>query len=238
MPRLETALLYYRSSSDGAVGIAVAMILLVVLIVVLSVAFSKARRLKRKLRNAPKFPIAQLPEDTLGRVIGRAQATQHTLVGPLTGRPCVYYIATVEEHRSTGRSSYWKTIISESAGVPFMIEDGTGRALIDPSGAQVALDFDGKSSSGTFRDADPVQEAFLAKHGQKSTGWVFNKGLRFREAMIEIGETIAVLGSGVREPDPAAAPEAAYRGAPPTRLRLTSSTRFPLVISDDPSVTQ
>ena len=52
------------------------------------------------------------------------------------------------------------------------------------------------------------------------------------------GYEAVVLGSGVREPDPNAPPEAAYRGAPPTRLRLTSSAKFPLVISDDPSTTQ
>jgi hypothetical protein len=237
MPKIEDVLAY-RSGGDTAATFAFVVILICLAIVILSIAFSKARRLKRRIRNAPKFPIAQLPEDALGRVIGRARPTYQTLVGPLTGRPCVYYIAVVEEQRSTGRSSYWATVISETAGVPFMIEDDTGRALIDPSGAQVALDFDGRSSSGTFRDADPVQEAFLVKHGKSSTGWVFNKSLRYREAMIEVGEMIAVLGSGVREPDPDAPPEAAYRGAPATRLRLTSSPRFPLVISDDPNVTQ
>jgi hypothetical protein len=182
--------------------------------------------------------LSELPEDTHGRVIGQACALGEELKGPLTGRRCVYYIAMVEEQRSTGRSSYWRTIASETRGVPFMLEDGTGRAIIDPNGAQVALDFDGNSKSGTFNQADPVQEQFLARHGQKAQGWVFNKTLRYREAMIEIGETIAVLGSGIREPDPNAAPEAAYRGAPPTRLRLTSSPRFPLIISDDPATTR
>ena len=150
----------------------------------------------------------------------------------------MYYVAIVEEKRSTGRSSYWKTIITESEGVPFVLEDPTGRAIVDPNNAQVALDFDGKSSSGSFHDATLVQEAFLAKYGKKSSGWVFNKSLRYREAMIEIGETVAVLGSGVREPDPDAPPEDAYRGAPRTQLRLTSSAQFPLVISDDPATTQ
>src|SRR5262249_37502511 len=118
-----------------------------------------------------------------------------------------------------------------SMGVPFMVEDGSGRALVDPTGAEVVLNFDGESSSGTFHDADARQEAFLAKHGRTSKGWIFNRGLRYREAMIEAGETIAIVGSAVREPDPDAPPEEAYRGPPKTRLRLTSSTRFPLLIS-------
>ena len=230
------AVMARRSSLSG--GAWLVIILVILAIMVLSWYFSAAQRTKRQLLAAKPWSLSELPEDTHGRVIGQARAIGEQLQGPLTGRPCVYYIAMVEEQRSTGRSSYWKTIASETRGVPFMIEDGTGRAIVDPNGAQVALDFDGNSKSGTFNDADHVQEAFLARHGAKSQGWVFNKSLRYREAMIEIGETIAVLGSGVREPDPNAPPEAAYRGAPPTRLRLTSSPKFPLVISDDPSTTR
>jgi hypothetical protein len=228
---------YYHHSDNSGVIFAI-VITAIIVILVLAWLFNKSARLKRKLRAAKAFSIGELPEDTLGRVVGQARPLASTLQGPLTGRPCVYYIATVEEQRSNGRSSYWKTIITESQGVPFVLEDSTGRAIVDPNSAEVALDFDGKSSSGTFHDANEVQEAFLARYNKKSSGWVFNKSLRYREAMIEIGETVAVLGSGVREPDPNAPPEDAYRGAPRTQLRLTSSPQFPLVISDDPTTTQ
>lgn len=57
-------------------------------------------------------------------------------------------------------------------------------------------------------------------------------------ALFLLGEVVAVLGSGVHEGDPTGMPPGGYRSAPPTRLRLTSSPRFPLVISDDPSTTQ
>lgn len=119
--------------------------------------------------------------------------------------------------------------------MPFQIVDGTGRSLIDPHGAEIELIFD---RSGTFCDADPVQEAFLQRHGQSSKGWMFNKSLDYKEAVIEVNETIAVLGQGIREPDPEMAPAQDYRSGPSMRLRLTSSPRFPLVISDDPSATQ
>ena len=57
--------------------------------------------------------------------------------------------------------------------------------------------------------------------------------LRYREAVIEVGETIAILGSGIREPDLEARPDGdAYRAMAGTRLRLTGSRRYPLVISD------
>jgi len=205
---------------------------------VAGIAIYAAGSTKRKLRKAKLYPIAELPENVAGRVVGQAQVYGETLTGPLTGRPCVYYIAKVEQHHSNGKSSYWRTLISEKQGTPFALVDPSGRAIVDPRNAELALDFDSRSRSGTFDDATPVEEAFLARHGHKSAGWMFNKGLRYSEAVIEIGETVAVLGSGVREPDPDGAAGAdGYRDGPPTRLRLTSSPKFPLVISDDPSTT-
>jgi hypothetical protein len=93
------------------------------------------------------------------------------------------------------------------------------------------------SRSGTFDDPTPTQLAFLAKYGGESKGWLFNKKLRYIEPVIEPGERIAVLGSGVREPDPQGRPAEGYRSAAPTRLRLTSTPHPPLVISDDASTT-
>jgi hypothetical protein len=122
--------------------------------------------------------------------------------------------------------------------VPFVLEDGSGRAIVDATAARIAIDFDGRSQSGTFDDPTEAERAFLARHGEKGQGWIFNRRLRYREAVIAEGETIAVLGAGTREPDPDAPPSEAYRGDAPTRLRLTSSPRYPLVISDDASLTR
>lgn len=199
--------------------------------------FSEANRLKRELKGAPRYSLAELPEATRGRVVGQAQPLDGTLEAPLTGRACLYFVITVEQHHSTGRSRYWKTLIREEQGVPFLLRDGTGHAIVDPRSAKVALDVDGRGDSGTFDSPTERESAFLARHGTTGQGWIFNKRLRYREAVIEIGETVAILGAGVREPDPTAPPQAAYRGDQPTRVRMTSSPRFPLVISDSPDTT-
>lgn len=230
--------LAYRSHSGDMLGIYFAIFIIFAVIAFCVWFFGKARRIKSQLRNARAVAIGQLAENTVGKIVGSAHSIGHQLVGPLTGRPCLYYICLVEQHVSTGRSSYWKQIIREEMGVPFQVVDASGRAIVDPRGAEMALTFDGNSKSGTFNDADPVQEAFLQRHGKSSKGWVFNKGLRYREAMIEVNETVAVLGQGIREPDTAMAPSGDYRSGPPTLLRLTSSPKFPLVISDDTSTTQ
>lgn len=200
--------------------------------------FSDSQKIRRQLRNMAAKPIGQLHDDELGKVVGRARALEAVLTAPLTGRSCVYFIATVEEHRSTGKTHYWKTIIKETRGVPFVLEDASGRAIVDATAARIAIDFDGRSQSGTFDDPTEAERVFLARHGEKGQGWIFNRRLRYREAVIAEGETVAVLGAGTREPDPDAPPSEAYRGDAPTRLRLTSSPRYPLVISDDASLTR
>src|SRR5690242_17954653 len=80
-----------------------------------------------------------------------------------------------------------------------------------------------------------VEQAFLARHGMASSK--ANKKLRYSEAIIGVDEVVAVLGAGVREPDPDAKPDGGYRGELPTRLRLTSSAAHPLVISDSSKTT-
>jgi hypothetical protein len=147
----------------------------------------------------------------------------------------VFYEATVEQYRSNGKTGSWRQVAREVKGIPFVLDDGSGRAIVDPSGARVAVDIDMTTRSGTFDDATPVEEEFLSRHGLRSTGWVFNKSLRYREGVIEIGETIAVMGQGVREPDPDAVGKVGgYRTGPPTRLRLGGSARHPILLSDAP----
>lgn len=205
-----------------------------VAIVAASLMWNEKARIRRELRGAPRVDLAELREGRTGRVVGRVGEGE-TLQAPFTGRSCVFYEATVEEYRSSGKTGSWRQVVREAMGVPFVLDDGTGRAIVDPRGARVAVDLDMTTRSGTFDDATPVEEQFLTRHGLRSTGWVFNKSLRYREGVIEIGETIAVMGQGVREPDPDAVGKVGgYRSGPPTRLRLGGSARHPILLSDAP----
>lgn len=196
--------------------------------------FGKRQALTRRLKAARPWSVGELPEDTLGKIVGTARPVEEPLTAPISGRPCVFFeVSVVQNH---GKSS--STIIHELQGVPFFLEDETGRAIVDPRGAEVVLQQDYSTSSGTLDDATPVEEAFLRRHGKEPQGWVFNKSLNYRESIIEISEKVAVLGAGVREPDPDASPSQDYRGAMPTRLRLTSTRQFKLVISDLPNTTR
>ncbi len=203
-------------------------------IVVASMLYSEKARIRRQLRAAPRVDIGELGEGRTGRLVGRV-GDGETLQAPFTGRSCVFYEATVEEYRSSGKTGSWRQVVREARGVPFVLDDGTGRAIVDPGGARVDVDIDMTTRSGTFDDATPIEEQFLTRHGLRSTGWVFNKSIRYREGVIEVGETITVMGQGVREPDPEAVGQVGgYRSGPPTRLRLGGSSRHPILLSDAP----
>ena len=84
------------------------------------------------------------------------------------------------------------------------------------------------------RPPDPAaRAAFLARHGFAATGWWLNKTLRYTEGVIEAGERVAVLGRGVREPDPDARPrDTGYRSALPTRINIGGTPEHPVIVSD------
>lgn len=64
------------------------------------------------------------------------------IVGPLTGTHCLWYRYKIEhreshrDHRGRGGSS-WSTLQSGVSDGLFLIEDDTGRCIVDPDGAEV-----------------------------------------------------------------------------------------------------
>jgi hypothetical protein len=196
-------------------------------------AFHEDARVRRALRKAPKLAIGAFPEGSPGRIVG-AVAPGETIEAPLSGRRCVYFEVIVEE-KAGGKNKHWRRRVREATGIPFVVSDGTGRAIIDPAHARIALEDDAHSRSGVFDAATAREEAFLARHGVESRGWLLAKTLRYQEAVIEVDEQVAVAGLAVREPDPDAGAGEGYRGAPPTRIRMNGTPAFPLLVSDQPA---
>ena len=170
------------------------------------------------------WPIAELPENQPGRLVGNVHELQPTLIAPLTGRACVYYVVLVEQAAFSG----WQERITERGGVAFALEDASGSAVIDPARASVALAFDHRAEIRARDEATPAQEAVLARHGSNVTG---RDRLRFVEAILSVGERVTVVGTGVRRPDITTSAESGYRSAPATRLYVAASHAAPLSIS-------
>ena len=198
-------------------------------------------RHRRKLRKAPRLPIAEVKEGQLAKVAGTLRlAEEPALEAPLSGRPCAFFEVEVEERQSSGKSSHWVTIIKEyESQQRIFVEDETGKALVTLMAPEVVLTMDAHYESGFLNDASPRLTAFLMRHGHSSEGWVFNKTIRYKEGVLEPGELVAVLGRGSWEPDPDPPPgggaSAGYRDMP-MRLHVREAIEDDrMLMSDDPS---
>lgn len=188
-------------------------------------------RLRRRMRKAPRAELAALDESMFARVTGTVRPMRKRLLeAPLSGRLCVYYSITVIAAQGHDRTK----IGTEHDAMTFLLEDATARAVIDPDHAQISVGFDFMSESKAAFDAAPRQRAVLERLGLVRRDWFNTEHVQYREAIIEVDETIAVFGAGVREPDPDAAPTGMYRDSGPQRLRFTGTAKYPLLISDDP----
>ncbi|MBA3818799.1 MAG: hypothetical protein H0X17_07900 [Deltaproteobacteria bacterium] len=195
----------------------------------------RARRIRRQLREAAQWGIGTLPEDTCGRITGTVHAFEgQTLEAPISGRPCVYYLIVIEENLGVGGGGAVMGLAERSDGTSFVLEEDGHRAVVDPEHAVLSVAFDHETTSLAAFDADPRQRKLLSDANLIHRDWFKTSSLRYREAIIEIGERVSILGAGVREPDPDAPAAAAYRSNAQTRIRLTSSPHAQLVISDDP----
>ena len=115
------------------------------------------------------------------------------------------------------------------------------------AGAYVGSDARKRCSSNSWPSVclkRPRPHAVCAAHGstvphdgQQSSNWLFNRNLHYHEAVIEIGETVAVLGAGVRNPDLDVAANVESHNTQP-RILFSSSAKNPLVISDWPKSTR
>jgi hypothetical protein len=81
---------------------------------------------------------------------------------------------------------------------------------------------------GYFDSPTDVQQAILVRHGIRAEGVLFTKRARFHEAVVEVGDDVAAIGAGIREPDLTSPRESDYRAAFPTRLYVTNSASAPL----------
>ncbi len=200
----------------------------------LNVLYARSHRLRGMFEEAPRQAIANFDDRAEGKILGKLAYRSEPLVAPLTGRRCAYYEVIVEECQDDAR---WHVVISEAEGQEFLLEDGTGRAIVDPTLRETLIDMDVHTKSGMFNKPTPRESDFLARHGMKDTGWPFNKTFRYKEGVLEEGELVAVLGRGTKEPDPDGVAQAAgYRSGPPMRLRMRGTAQEPLRISDDPKV--
>lgn len=131
----------------------------------------------------------------LVEVKGKVRCAGPHVVSPMSKSPCVYFRFHVEEYRSHGKSGSWRTVINDSKEAGCILSDGTGDVRLNLLEAELLLKPDAHAKSGTFNDASPELEASLAAYGRSSTGFVFNKAMKYTETILHEGDQIYALGT-------------------------------------------
>jgi len=152
-------------------------------------------------------------------VKGKVTLTGEKLTSPYSNRPCVYYRFKVEELKSSGKSSQWRTVIDDIKNVEFGVTDISGMALINTEGAGLKLNRDEKGKTKFLKENTPELKAAMSKYNIDTRGWLFEKSLRFEETVLCEGDELYVMGE-VTE----------MKGYYP----VFSKQKLPFIISDKP----
>ena len=197
--------------------------------------FSSKQILLRQLSKIRLKAIASLKSNEFIKIYGKALHVQEPLVAPLSKRKCIFYTIKIEKRVSSGKSSHWKTIVNEERIQDFFIEQNGSYAIIkpitNPKNYISHLVIDKKTASGSFNDPTPEFEALLKIFNIDSTNFFgFNKQLRYKEGIIEVGEKVTVAGivkwKTLNEP----IPEYSYSKI----VALESDAKQKLIITDNP----
>jgi len=155
--------------------------------------FNRLRR-KRKIENIPTSTVRGLAMGPV-ELVGKTQK-RINLASPLTQTPCVFYRYTVERYKRRRRSGDWVTIASgNSSFSPFELNDGTGKVLVFPQGAEVILPVDYEFRTGLGKPLPDQLLSFMEQNGLSYRSLLGAHPLRFREWFIQENETVYVLGT-------------------------------------------
>jgi len=132
-----------------------------------------------------------------------------TVTAPFTGAECLAYEYEVEELRSSGKNSSWRTLEEGSGGATFVVEDDTGRVRVDPEGADIRLeDHTTKVSPGEELPEELAAYVESTDEVEKQDGTVdllvtelhVGNEQRFTERRLDPGEGVYVYGEARRAP--------------------------------------
>ena len=110
--------------------------------------FFYAFRFLRRKRVITDTPTSKIRSAAQGYVELSGQGKYlegESLRSPLTGTPCIWYEVRVDK-RAMGLGSdrhHWKTIMEDTSGEMFTLQDETGECLIAPEGAKVTVNDEG-----------------------------------------------------------------------------------------------
>jgi len=153
----------------------------------------------RTLKRMPYQRLGSLRTNSFGKIEGKALNIEEPLIAPFSKRKCVFYQILIEQRVQRGKHSHWKTIVDQEKIQDFFMEQKGERCVvlpvISPRNFIAYLVTDKSMKSGTFNDPTPEFKSLLRSFNIESEGFFgLNKQLRYKEAIIEVGERITVAG--------------------------------------------
>jgi hypothetical protein len=166
--------------------------------------FSNEPALAREIGGRSLYSVRGFPESAVGRVIGEAACIDGTkLIAPLSGRACAAWFARV-----TGAdalvSNESPSVVAEDA-VPFLVDDGTGAAIVVASEASLLLACDVTETLGFSRKPPAEVLRFLRAHQRGRHRVRTDWRLSWQEGILAEGQLVAIVGRGRWELDSSAA---------------------------------
>jgi len=117
-------------------------------------------------------------------VAGSVELLDDRLTAPSTGSDCAVY-----QYRIGGRDwgGAWSTMDSGTVSTPFLLDDDTGRILVEPSGAALDLEYS-REFTVEEKDALPVQPEVDDDETSEYGSY------RYREAAVTPGTELYIFG--------------------------------------------
>jgi hypothetical protein len=156
----------------------------------LSRVYSKEAVVQRGLWKMSATPIKDVVSGARVKIKGRLGYQGEPIAAPLTGRKCAYYSLRVDV---AGPNKTWLPVVKEEKGSDFVLDDGTGKAIVHYHADKVVATHDAGMHSRAPEGKKIDLAGFLASRGQESFE---GKELRCFEGVLEEGEIVAAAGVG------------------------------------------
>jgi len=176
---------------------------------------SRGRRAVARLKNTP---IGDVKDGQWAKVTGLAGVGGAQMTSPLGGEACIGFWLEVQRADRKDVNVFTR----EGCG-PFSITDDTGRIQVEGP-FLVALEL-----PNDWSEVPREQVGFLEAVGVKTSGFMGNRKLVFKEALLRQGDRVSVLGQASLEPDPGGRAAGSHASARIRRMR--GSNRQPVIVA-------
>lgn len=156
---------------------------------------------KRMIENIPTSKVRSIAMGMVEVYGSVVPIKAKILKSPLSEKECVYYTYTIEEYRSSGKSSRWVTIKSGSDQSLFFLKDDSGAVLVNPDGATVDIPSDFTYQTRMGKDPPGAVIKFLVANKLSYESFFgLNKTMRFTESYVAPGDKLYIIGEAQDNP--------------------------------------